>query len=150
MPKALKNIPKMDAEKLAIFYGQTKATKEEKQKPAQSTEVKKSTVEKMSTVDKKTTLDKVEVIREQLRPLLTFAQEAVYIELFKRSQGKVTDWVGYQEIARETKVSTKTVKRSIDEMANKGLIKKVDFSNNREMKGSKYQLFLPGSVKDRL
>lgn len=141
MKKALKNIPKPDDEKLAIFYGATKEQKEEK--PAQSTEVKKSTVEKMSTVDKKTTLDKVEAIREQLRPLLTFAQEAVYVELFKRSQDKVTDWVGYQEIARETNVSTKTVKRSIDEMANKGLIKKVDFSNTKEMKGSKYQLVLP-------
>lgn len=137
----------MDAEKLAIFYEPTKTTKEEKQKPAQSTEVKKSTVEKMSTVDKSTTIDKVESIREQLRPLLTFAQEAVYVELFKRSQGKVTDWIGYQEIARETNVSTKTVKRSIDEMANKGLIKKVDFSNTREMKGSRYQLFIPEGLK---
>ncbi|MDP2753614.1 MAG: hypothetical protein Q8P40_04405 [Nitrospirota bacterium] len=44
------------------------------------------------------------------------------------------------------RVDTK-VKRAIDEMVTKGLIKKVDFLNNREMKGSRYQLFLPGSVK---
>ena len=55
--KALKNIPKPDEEKLALFYGK-------KPTPAETPkrEPEMSTVDKMTTVVKKTTVDKMSTV----------------------------------------------------------------------------------------
>ena len=50
--KALRNIPKPDEEKLAIFYG----------KKTEPSETPKREPEKMSTVDKMTTVDRMSTV----------------------------------------------------------------------------------------
>lgn len=58
--KALKNIPKPDEEKLAIFYGKKTAPAETPKR-----EPEMSTVDKMSTVVKKTTVDKMSTVGQE-------------------------------------------------------------------------------------
>jgi len=146
MRKALRNIPKPDEDKLAIFYGRDKKKKAEEHKK----EPEKATVAKMSTVDKKTTADKLptvvneDLLRDKLRSILSPAQQLIYMNLFKRSIAlgqDVTGWVGYGELSNETKASLKTVQRAIGVITKRNLVKKVDFVNTAARKGSKYQVF---------
>ena len=145
--KALKNIPKPDEEKLALFYGkQTQAPEAPKK------ELKMSTVDKLTTVVKKTTVDKMstvgneDLLRDKLKLFITPGQQSVYLSLYKRSSmsGKdTTGWIGYGEIAEEVGISLKTVQRAIDKLISVNLIKRVDIINTAEIKGSQYQVILP-------
>ncbi|MBL7131562.1 MAG: helix-turn-helix domain-containing protein [Candidatus Omnitrophica bacterium] len=139
--KALKNIPKPDEEKLAIFYGK-KATPAEtpKREPEMSTVDKKTTVDKMSTVVNE------DLLRDKLKLLITPGQQAVYLSLYKRASGSgkdTTDWIGYGELAKESGISLKTVQRAVDRLISASLIKRLDLTNTAEIKGSQYQVILP-------
>ena len=145
--KALKNIPKPDEEKLALFYGkQTQAPEAPKK------ELKMSTVDKLTTVVKKTTVDKMstvvneDLLRDKLKLFITPGHQSVYLSLYKLASmtGKdTTGWIGYGEIAKEVGISLKTVQRAIDKLISVNLIKRVDIINTAEIKGSQYQVILP-------
>ena len=145
--KALKNIPKPDEEKLALFYGkQTQAPEAPKK------ELKMSTVDKLTTVVKKTTVDKMftvvneDLLRDKLKLFITPGQQSVYLSLYKRSSlsGKdTTGWIGYGEIAKEVGISLKTVQRAIDKLISARLIERIDITNTAEIKGSQYRVSLP-------
>lgn len=139
--KALKNIPKPDEEKLAIFYGKkTESLEPPKREPEMST------VDKMTTVDKMSTVASVDLLRDKLKLLITPSQQTIYLNLYKRSSvlGKdTTDWIGYGELAKESGISLKTVQRAIDKLINAHLIKRIDITNTAEIKGSQYQVILP-------
>ncbi|MFH1309514.1 MAG: helix-turn-helix domain-containing protein [Candidatus Omnitrophota bacterium] len=145
--KALKNIPKPDEEKLAIFYATPPKPVETPKR-----ELEMSTVDKMPTVDKKTTVVKMstvvneDLLRDKLKLLITSSQLSVYLSLYKRSSasGKnATNWVGYGELAKEIGISLKTVQRAIDKLISARLIKRTDIINTAEIKGSQYQVLLP-------
>jgi len=145
--KALKNIPKPDEEKLAIFYGNAP---EPAIPPKRESEM--STVDKMSAVDKKTTVVEMstvvtaDLLRDKVKLLITTNQQSVYLSLYKRVSaiGKnVTHWVGYNELAKEIGISQKTVQRAIDKLINTRLIKRTKLANTAEIKGSQYQVILP-------
>jgi len=154
--KALKNIPKPDEEKLAIFYGNAPEPPKR--------EAKMSTVDKMATVDKKTAVDKKPTVvkkttavkmstvvnegllRDKVKLLITASQQSVYLSLYKRfsATGKnSTAWVGYGELAKEVGISLKTVQRAIEKLINARLIKRTEIANTAEVKGSQYQVILP-------
>ena len=145
--KALRNIPKPDEEKLAIFYGKkTEPSETPKREP------KMSSVDKMTTVVKKTTVDKIstvaneDLLRDKLKLIITPSQQSVYLSLYKRSSVSdkdTTDWIGYGELAKEAGISLKTVQRAIDKLINVRLIKRIDLTNTAEIKGSQYQVVLP-------
>ena len=145
--KALKNIPKPDEEKLAIFYGKKTAPAETpKREPEMSTVDKMSTVVKKTTVDKMSTVVNEDLLRDKLKLLITPSQQSIYLNLYKRSSvsGKdTTDWIGYGELAKESGISLKTVQRAIDKLINTHLIKRIDITNTAEIKGSQYQVILP-------
>lgn len=141
--KALKNIPKPDEDKLAIFYGQAEEKKAES--PQQmSTVVKMPTENKTSTVDKMSTVVDEETLRISLRSLITHSQQLIYLALYKRAckQGQeVTNWTGYNELSKELQVSLKTVQRAIERLIEVKLIERINVSNTAEIKGSKYRIF---------
>lgn len=145
--KALKNIPKPDEEKLAIFYGKkTESLEPPKREPEMSAVDKMTTVVKKTTVDKMSTVASVDLLRDKLKLLITPSQQAIYLNLYKRSSvlGKdTTDWIGYGELAKESGISLKTVQRAIDKLINAHLIKRIDITNTAEIKGSQYQVILP-------
>jgi len=145
--KALKNIPKPDEDKLAIFYGKkTEISETPKRKPEMSTVDKTATVVKKTTVDKMSTVVNEDLLRDKLKLLITPGQQSVYLSLYKRSSvsGKdTTGWVGYGELAKETGISLKTVQRAIDKLISVRLIKRIDIANTAEIKGSQYQVILP-------
>jgi len=157
--KALKNIPKPDEEKLAIFYGNApEPAIPPKREPEMSTVDKMSAVDKKTAVDRKTTVDKkttvvemstvvnADLLRDKVKLLITTNQQSVYLSLYKRASaiGKnVTHWVGYNELAKEIGISQKTVQRSIDKLINTRLIKRTKLANTAEIKGSQYQVILP-------
>ena len=147
MRKALKNIPKPDENKLAIFYGQNE--KRTPQKEVVATVATKTTVDTVATVDMLSTVANRAILKIELNALLTPGQQAVYLSLLRQSHEvgqKVTDWIGYRTLAAESKVSLKTVQRAIEMIAKMDLIKKVDFANTAGKKGSKYEVFLPPKV----
>ena len=127
--KALKNIPKPDEEKLALFYGKKAVPAETaKREPEMSTVVNEN------------------LLRDKLKLLITPGQQAVYLSLYKRAPGSgkdTTDWIGYGELAKETGISLKTVQRAVDRLINASLIKRIDLTNTAEIKGSQYQVILP-------
>ena len=139
--KALRNIPKPDEEKLAIFYGKkTEPSETPKREPEMTTVDKKTTVDRMSTVVNG------DLLRDKLKLFITPSQQAIYLSLYKRSSvsGKdTTDWIGYGELAKESGISLKTVQRAIDKLINARLIKRIDITNTAETKGSQYQVILP-------
>lgn len=142
--KVLKNIPKPDEEKLAIFYGK-KATPAEtpKREP------------EMSTVDKMSTVVNENLLRDKLKLLITPGQQAVYLSLYKRASGfgkDTTDWIGYGELAKESGISLKTVQRAVDKLISVHLIKRINLTNTAEVKGSQYQVILPEemSIVDKM
>lgn len=147
--KALKNIPKPDEDKLAIFYGQAEEKKAEN--PQQMSTVDKvTTVDKMPTENKTSTVDKMstvvneETLRVNLRSLITHSQQLIYLALYKRAykQGQdVTNWTGYNELSKELQVSLKTVQRAIERLIEVKLIERINVSNTAEIKGSKYRIF---------
>ena len=145
--KALKNIPKPDEDKLAIFYGKkTEISEMPKRKSEMSAVDKLTTVVKKTTVDKMSTVVNGDLLRDKLKLLITPGQQSVYLSLYKRSSipGKdTTDWIGYGEIAKEVGISLKTVQRAIDKLISVNLIKRVDIINTAEIKGSQYQVILP-------
>ena len=145
--KALKNIPKPDEEKLAIFYGKKTAPAETpKREPEMSTVDKMSTVVKKTTVDKMSTVVNEDLLRDKLKLLITPGQQAVYLSLYKRASGSgkdTTEWIGYGELAKESGISLKTVQRAIDKLISASLIKRIDLTNTAEIKGSQYQIILP-------
>ncbi|MFH1621495.1 MAG: helix-turn-helix domain-containing protein [Candidatus Omnitrophota bacterium] len=145
--KALKNIPKPDEEKLAIFYGKkTESSETPKREPEMSTVDKMTTVVKKTTVDRMSTVVNEDLLRDKLKLLITPSQQAIYLSLYKRSSvsGKdTTGWIGYGELAKESGISLKTVQRAIDKLINARLIKRVDIMNTAEIKGSQYQVILP-------
>ncbi len=138
--KALKNIPKPDEEKLAIFYGKKPESSETPKK-----EFEMTTVDKMTPVDRVSTVVNEGLLRAKLRLFITPSQQFVYLNLYKRSfvSGKdTTDWVGYGELAKESGISLKTVQRAIDKLINVRLIKRIDITNTAEIKGSRYKVIL--------
>jgi DNA-binding MarR family transcriptional regulator len=145
--KALKNIPKPDEEKLAIFYGKKTAPAETaKREPEMSTVDKMTTVVKKTTVDKMSTVVNEDLLRDKLKMLITPGQQAVYLSLYKRACGSgkdTTDWIGYGALAKESGISLKTVQRAVDRLISASLIKRVDLTNTAETKGSQYQVILP-------
>ena len=139
--KALKNIPKPDEKKLAIFYGENSESSETPKK-----EPEMSTVARMPTVDKMSTVVNENLLRETLKSLITPSQQSVYLSLYKRSSGagkNATDCIGYGVLAKETGISLKTVQRAIDKLINVRLIERIDITNTAEIKGSQYQVMLP-------
>ncbi len=139
--KALKNIPKPDEEKLALFYGKKTASAETPKR-----EPEMSTVDKMTTVDKMSTVVNEDLLRDKLKLLITPGQQAVYLSLYKRASGSgknTTDWIGYGELAKESGISLKTVQRAVDRLISANLVKRVDLTNTAEIKGSQYQVILP-------
>ena len=157
--KALKNIPKPDEEKLAIFYGNApEPAFPTKREPEMSTVDKMATVDKKTSVDRKTTVDKktavdkmstvvnADLLRDKVKLLITASQQSIYLSLYKRfsTTGKnVTNWVGYGELAKEVGISPKTVQRAIEKLINARLIKRTEIANTAEIKGSQYQVILP-------
>jgi len=150
--KVLKNIPKPDEEKLAIFYG--KEGESAKKQPEMSTVDKKMSIvdKEVSTVDIISTMNKISIVltedmlRNKLKSLITHSQQSVYISLYEKSHkfGRMTtDWVGYSELAKALGLSLKTVQRAVDKLITAGLIKRVDIANTAQVKGSKYQVILP-------
>ncbi len=139
--KVLKNIPRPDEEKLALFYGRkTESLEKPKGKPEMTTVVKKTTVDKVSTVVNE------DLLRDKLKLLITPGQQSVYLSLYKRSSisGKdTTGWIGYGELAKETGISLKTVQRAIDKLISVCLVKRIDIINTAKIKGSQYQVILP-------
>ena len=114
-----------------------------------------STVDKMTTVVKKTTVDKMstvvneDLLRNKLKLLITPSQQVIYLSLYKRSSvsdKNTTDWIGYGELAKESRISLKTVQRAIDKLINARLIKRIDITNTAEVKGSRYQVILPDEM----
>jgi len=142
--KALKNIPKPDEEKLAIFYGKkTEPLESPKKEPEMSSVVKKTTVDKMSTVVNE------DLLRDKLKLLITQSQQSVYLNLYKQASmaGKdITSWIGYGELAKKAGISLKTVQRAIDKLISIRLIKRIEITNTAEIKGSQYQVILPNEV----
>ncbi|MFH1798234.1 MAG: helix-turn-helix domain-containing protein [Candidatus Omnitrophota bacterium] len=145
--KVLKNVPKPDEEKLAIFYGKkTESTETPKREPEMSTADKLTTVDKKTTVDKMSTVVNEDLLRDKLKLLITPSQQSVYLSLYKRASGSgkdTTEWIGYGELAKESGISLKTVQRAIDKLINASLIKRVDLTNTAKIKGSQYQVILP-------
>jgi len=145
--KALKNIPKPDEDKLAIFYGKkTEISETPKRKSEMSAVDKLTTVVKKTTVDKMSTVVNGDLLRDKLKLLITPGQQSVYLSLYKRSSipsKDTTGWIGYGEIAKEAGISLKTVQRAIDKLISVNLIKRVDIINTAEIKGSQYQVILP-------
>jgi len=142
--KALKNIPKPDEEKLALFYG--KKIETPKKEPEMSTVDRMTTVVKKTTVDKMSTVVNEDLLRDKLKLLITPGQQSVYLSLYKRASvsGKdTTDWIGYGELAKEVGISLKTVQRAIDKLIEVRLIKRIDIINTAEIKGSQYLVILP-------
>lgn len=134
---ALKKIPKPDKDKMAIFYG----AKSSDNPP--SKEIVSTVVE--STVDKEFQ-NKDFSIKAMLKVLATHSQQLTYVSLYKRSLEHghdSTDWIGYRELARENNLSVRTIQRAIEGLISKSLIKKTDFINAAEQKGTKYKVFLP-------
>ncbi len=139
--KALKNIPKPDEEKLALFYGKKTAPAETPKR-----EPEMSTVDKLTTVDKMSTVVNEDLLRDKLKLLITPGQQVVYLSLYKRASGSgkdTTDWIGYGELAKESGISLKTVQRAVDRLISVSLIKRIDLTNTAEIKGSQYQVILP-------
>jgi len=148
--KVLKNIPKPDEEKLAIFYGKKTAPAE---MPKREPEM--STVGKMTTVDKMSTVVNEDLLRDKLKLLITPGQQAVYLSLYKRASGSgkdTTDWIGYGELSKEAGISLKTVQRAVDRLISVSLLKRIDLTNTAEIKGSQYQIILPEgmSIVDKM
>ena len=145
--KALRNIPKPDEEKLAIFYGRKAESSEApKREPEMSTVDKMTTVVKKTTVDKMSTVVNEDLLRDKLKLLITPGQQAVYLSLYKRASGSgkdTTDWIGYGELAKESGISLKTVQRAVDRLISVSLVKRVNLTNTAEIKGSQYQVILP-------
>ena len=143
----LKNIPRPDEEKLALFYGRkTESLEKQKGKPEMSTVDKMTTVVKKTTVAKVSTVVSEDLLRDKLKLLITPGQQSVYLSLYKRSSlsGKdTTGWIGYSELAKETGISLKTVQRAIDKLISVCLVKRIDIINTAEIKGSQYQVILP-------
>lgn len=149
MRKALKNIPKPDKDKLALFYGQEdKKPEEPLRTSAQEPDV--ATADRMSTVDKAATVDNEKLLKDAIKPLLSHGQQSVYMELVNRSRAigqDVTGWIGYRKMAKETFLSIRTVQRAIEKLLQKRLLERIDFINTAEMKGSKYRVILPPGLE---
>lgn len=142
--KALKNIPKPDEEKLALFYGKKTDSLEESRR-----EPEMSTVDKLTTVDRMSTVINEDLLRDKLKSLITLSQQSIYLNLYKQSFvcGKdTTDWIGYGELAKKFGISLKTVQRAIEKLINIHLIKRIDIANTAQIKGSKYQLMLSATM----
>lgn len=139
--KALKNIPKPDEEKLALFYGKKTAPAETPKR-----EPKMSTVDKMTTVVKMSTVVNEDLLKDKLKLLITPGQQAVYLSLYKQASGSgkdTTDWIGYGELSKEAGISLKTVQRAVDKLISVSLLKRINLTNTAEIKGSQYQVILP-------
>jgi predicted transcriptional regulator len=137
--KALKNIPKPDQNKLAMFYGQNKQ-EEEKKAPEMST------VDNMATVDRMTTVANEEGLKKALKPITTNSQQQVYLELYKKaleSGQDTTGWIGYRTLVKDLEISLKTAQRAIERLIELKLITRVKISNNAKQKGSKYRIHQP-------
>ena len=145
--KALKNIPKPDAEKLAIFYGKkTESFETPKREPEMPTVDNMTTVVKKTTVDKMSTVVNEDLLRNKLKLLITLSHQSIYLSLYKRASSAnkdITGWVGYNELAKETGISLKTVQRAIDKLISIRLIKRINITNTAKIKGSQYQVILP-------
>ena len=145
--KALKNIPKPDEEKLAIFYGKKPELLETpKREPEMPTVDIMTTVAKKTTVDKMSTVVNEDLLRNNLKLLITLSQQSIYLSLYKRAPAtdkNTTGWVGYSELAKETGISLKTVQRAIDKLISIRLIKRINITNTAKIKGSQYQVILP-------
>ncbi len=156
--KALKNVPKPDEEKLALFYGREAemstvdtvstvdimSTVDNKGLSTMPEEPQKKGGNEISTMEQMTTVDKMStVVNGGLR--ITASQQSIYQNLYNRSfvLGKdTTSWVGYTELAKETELSLKTVQRAINKLINLQLIRRSDFTNTAKCKGSQYQVTL--------
>lgn len=145
--KALKNIPKPDEEKLALFYGRkTESLEELKGKSELSTVDNMSTVDKMTTVDKMSTVVNEGLLKDILKSLVTPSQQAIYLNLYTLSftHGRDTsDWIGYGGLAKELGISLKTVQRAVAKLIHIHLIKRINLINTADTKGSRYQIMLP-------
>jgi len=108
-----------------------------------------TTVVKKTTVDKMSTVVNEDLLRNKLKLLITPSQQVIYLSLYKRSSvsdKNTTDWIGYGELAKESRISLKTVQRAIDKLINARLIKRIDITNTAEVKGSRYQVILPDEM----
>ena len=126
--KALKNIPKPDEEKLALFYEKTPDPQKK------STVVKPAPVDTKPTVEKMSTVVNEDFLIEKLRPLTTFSQLFVYLSLYKSALSygqETTNWVGYGNLSKDLQISTKTVQRAIEKLIDMNLKKPVyNFKSN--------------------
>lgn len=140
--KVLKNIPKPDENKLAMFYGQNRP---EGQKQKQEMSI----VDNLTTVDKMTTVVKEEALRTALKQTITNSQQQVYISLYKKASERgqdTTEWIGYGTLAKDLQISLKTVQRAIERLIAAKLIERVKISNSAEIKGSKYRIHQPKNM----
>ena len=151
MAKVLKNIPKPNADKLALFYGQSPQAGKVSTVDKKSTVDKLSTVDKPATVDKKSTGDKMSTddklstvdSRRQTKTIrISGNPKIVFDSLSRRAQGsrKETDLIGYSELAKELDISSRTIQRAVEKLINTGLIQRAEFANTADRKGSRYRI----------
>jgi hypothetical protein len=168
MGKLLKDIPAPNKETLAMFSGHKskniekgKKTDEERLSVFYGGKDKATTVVTETTVAPKTTVVKKggrkqgfflinNTISDILVSTLTPHQQTIYLKLYRLSYGfnkNTTGWIGYRTLAKGCNVSLKTSQRAINFLTKKEYIKRVDYSNIAQIKGSKYRVFLPQEIK---
>lgn len=175
MGKALKNISGIDKEKTDTFnksilkdFRENKKTKEEKLsvfyggKNKMTTVVSKSTVVHKPMVAPKTTVVNKTMVPQNhflidnkvsdiLVSTLTPNQQSIYLKLYRLSYGtnkNITDLVGYRSLAKECNLSLKTSQRVINFLIKNKYIKRVDYVNTAQEKGSKYRVYSPSEIKN--
>lgn len=168
MGKLLKDVPAPNKETLAMFsghkgenIGRSKKTDEERLSVFYGGKDKTATIATETTVAPKTTVVKKQkrkegffvinnTIPDILVSTLTPHQQTVYLKLYRLSYGfnkNTTGWIGYRTLAKGCNICLKTSQRAINFLIKKGYIKRVDYSNIAQIKGSKYQVFLPQEIK---
>ncbi len=169
MGKALKNISGIDKEKTDTFnksilkdFRENKKTKEDKLsvfyggKNKMSTVVSKTTVAPKTTVVNKTMVPQNyflidNKVSDILVSTLTPNQQSIYLKLYRLSYGtnkNITNLIGYRSLAKECNLSLKTSQRVINFLIKNKYIKRIDYVNTAQEKGSKYRVYSPDEIKE--
>lgn len=147
----LSGVPKVkDSNKPNIASTKKSFISTDKKEPEMTTVDNLTTVVNVATVDRMTTVVNEKQLINSIKSLLIPNHQSVYLSLYRRtyfSGCDTTDWVGYNDLIKETKLSRKTIQRAIEKTIQIGLIKRIDLLNTAENKGSKYKVNLPPGVK---
>ncbi|NKB71918.1 MAG: hypothetical protein GKR89_32990 [Candidatus Latescibacteria bacterium] len=88
-------------------------------------------------------------VHDILAPHQTMSEQALYQHLYRLSYGfgNTHCFVGYEKLRQRCQATTNTLKRAVAGLVDKGHIAVLENVNTRTLKGTVYQVLLPGDIK---